>query len=92
MRGMILNVHDERLPQGSVWRTREEDRHQEPVFRLEDGYPVFEVWYWFDELGRWFVMSRTYDARLAGAGVVYYFGVEQLKAWIFYLTEQQRSA
>jgi hypothetical protein len=84
--GLILNYHDDRLPPDSPWRTRHEVRHQPPVFVLEDdGYPVYEVWYWHDELSRWFVMSRVYNARLAAMGVIFFFGIEQLKAWIAHL-------
>ena len=75
MLGMILNVSD---PD----QTRDEVRHQEPIFTLEDGYPVFEAWYWHPELGRWFVMAKAYDPRMASAGVVYFSTVEELKQQI----------
>lgn len=89
MDGLILNWNDDRLPPDSPWRTRYESRRQPPVFELDDGFPVYEVWFWHDELRRWFVMSRVYDAQLAAAGVVIFFGVDQLKAWIAYLSEEQ---
>lgn len=92
MEGLVLNVHDDRLPDGSPWRTRFEVRHQPPAFVLDDGFPVYEVWFWHEELRRWFVMSRVYDARLAAAGVVFFYGIEQLKAWISYLTGQARAS
>lgn len=88
MEGLILNYHDDRLPPGSPWRTRLETRRQPPVFELApDSFPVYEVWFWHDELNRWFCMSRCYDADLARAGVVFFYGMEQLKAWIAYLTQ-----
>lgn len=63
-----------------------EVRHQTPVFVLEpEGCPVYEVWYWHDELRRWFVMSRVYNAQLAATGVVFFYGMNQLKAWIAHL-------
>ena len=85
MIGLILNIEDDRLAPDSPIRTREEDRHQIPVFVLEDGYPVFEVWFWHADLARWFIMTRVYSEALAGAGAVLFFGVEQLKAWIAHL-------
>lgn len=80
MRGLVLNIHEEHLEPGSPWRTREEVRHHPPLFHLDDGYPVFEVWLWSKEHGRWFVMSRRYDAQLAAAGVVFFDSIEQLRA------------
>jgi len=92
MVGLILNVEDDRLAPDSPMRTREEDRQQPPVFLLEDGYPVFEVWYWHADLGRWFVMTRTYRPELVEHGAVLFFGIEQLKAWIAYLYAERGDA
>ena len=89
MLGWIVNLEDPSLPADSPWRTRQEVRHQPPVFELPDGSPVYEVW--FHRLGRWWCMSRALDRRLAESGVVYFFGVEQLKAWLAYLGAQPRA-
>jgi hypothetical protein len=80
MRGLILNVADERLPSGSPWRTRWEVRHHPALFVLDDGTPVFEAWFWDDATARWFCMSRGYDAQAARAGVIYFDSIEQLRA------------
>lgn len=91
-RGLILNVWDDQLPPDSPYRTREEDRDQPSVYDLADGSPVFEVWIWHGRLSRWFCMSRQVDPRLAAAGVVYFYGIDQLKAWIAYLDRDQPTA
>lgn len=69
---MILNVSDPA-------QTREEVRHHEPAFTLADGFPVFEAWFWHSDLNRWFVMSKAFDPRMAGAGVVYFATLEELR-------------
>ena len=80
MLGLVLNVNEEHLAPDSPWRTREEVRHHAPLFWLDDGFPVFEVWFWSKEHARWFVMSRRYDAQLAALGVVFFDSIEQLRA------------
>lgn len=92
MRGLVLNFDNDRLPEDHPLRTREEERSQLPAFHLEDGYPIFEVWFWHDDLERWFVMSREVNARLASTGVIYFFGVPQLKAWIAHLYAERKRA
>lgn len=62
--------------------TREEDRNQDPVFLLKDGFPVFEVWRYHEELARWFVMAKAYDPAMVAAGVVYYSTLDELRAAI----------
>lgn len=57
------------------------------MFVLDDGLPVYEVWFWCGEHERWFVMSRSYREELAAAGCVVFYGIEQLKAWMAYLGE-----
>lgn len=61
--GLICNVVDERFD-------RWEDRQQEPCFHLEDGTPVFEVWYWHKSLRRWFCMTQHPSPELIAQGVV----------------------
>ena len=39
---------------------------------LEDGDPVFEVWFWHQGLQRWFVMATQADPLRVTAGVVYF--------------------
>jgi hypothetical protein len=57
MRGWILNIARPHLDQ-------EIESAQTPVFMLDDGVPVFEVWFLHRE--RWYVMSwKSY----AGSGV-----------------------
>lgn len=80
MKGLILNVDDESLPAGSPWRTREECRRQPAMFTLDDGYPVFEVW--FFRFDRWWCMSKSYDVGLVRRGVIYFDSIGQLKARI----------
>ena len=70
MLGLILNVH---APEQS----REEQREQPAVFVLEDGFPVFEVWFW--HANRWWCMSKSYNLNLARQGVVYFDSAEELK-------------
>lgn len=79
MDGIILNVHDDVLPEGSPWRTRRVACWgHEPVLVLPDGTAVWEVWFWSDQ--RWWCFSRAYDAALARSGVIYFDGLEQLRA------------
>ena len=75
MWGLILNASD---PE----RTKDDLRYQNPVFVLDDGYPVFEVWFYHWELQRWFVMSHVTDPALAAAGVVFFATLDQLRQQI----------
>lgn len=75
-------MHDHVLPPGSAWRTREEARLQIPVFWLDDGHPVYEVWFWHATVRRWFCMSHAGPAIHQGVG--YFRTVAQLKAQIAY--------
>lgn len=50
-KGLVINVAN---PEGD----REVERSQEPCVVLDDGTPVFEVWYWHCDLKRWFVMTN----------------------------------
>ncbi len=52
--------------------TRQEVRAQPPVFFLDDGEPVYEVWFWHPLLKRWFVMSLAPVLALEAQGVVYF--------------------
>jgi len=61
--GLICNVADAR------W-DRWEDRTQEPCFILDDGIPVYEVWFWHTLLKRWFCMTNNPDPSLYAQGVV----------------------
>jgi len=76
--GLILNVHDDALPVGSEWRTRRAVRSQRPLYTLEDGTPVWEVWFFVRS--RWWCYSHAYDAALARAGVIYFDSLAQLRA------------
>lgn len=87
--GMVLNTSDDRLAPDSPWRTREEARYHAPVFVLEGGYPVWEVWFWFDEAARWFCWTRSYDVSIARQGVVYFDSLEQLRAQLAHLRGQR---
>lgn len=78
MEGLILNVSDDQLPEGSEWRTRRAVRAQRPIFTLADGTPVWEAW--FFARGRWWCFSHGYDAQLARSGVVFFDSIEQLRA------------
>lgn len=80
MLGLILNVSDDLLPPGSPFRTHEERRHQPALFVLDDGFPVFEVWFWHERLERWFCMSHSYDLERHRQGVVYFRTMDDLKA------------
>lgn len=87
MLGLIVNVHDHLLPLQSPWRTREVQRDQRPIFWLASGMPVFEVWLYHDRHCRWFCHSTSYDPVLASYGVIFYFDLGQLKAWLAYLDQ-----
>lgn len=63
--GLICNVAD-------AAHDRMENRDQEPCFVLDDGTPVFEVWFWHEQLKRWFCMSTVTDPRLIAQGVVFF--------------------
>jgi hypothetical protein len=63
-RGWILNLSRDD-------QTREEERYQRALFDL-DGEPVFEVWLWYSDLERWFVLSWERDPKLEAQGVIYY--------------------
>ncbi len=63
MRGWSINVH---RPDD----TREVDLDQQPVFVLDDGEVVFEVWFWHAPAARWFVMTWLDDPSLAARGVL----------------------
>lgn len=67
-RGLVVNVAD---PQHDRWVTRDVMR-EPPVYRLKDGTPVFEVWFWHDRLRRWFVMSNVANQQMQQQGVVYF--------------------
>jgi len=69
MLGWIIGLWDEYLPASL---TRQVERKQPPLFFLRGTEPVFEVWFWHIELGRWFVMSKTFDIALKAQGVVYF--------------------
>lgn len=43
-----------------------------PAFRLDDGTPVFEVWFWHARVGRWFVMSNYSEPQMIEQGVIYF--------------------
>lgn len=83
MEGLILNVSDAELPPGSEWRTRRAVRDQRPLYLLDDGTPVWEVW--FCALGRWWCYSHGYDQALARGGVIYFDSLEQLRAQLMVL-------
>lgn len=78
MRGLVLNVCDSQLPPGSPWRTREVESNQAPIFCLEDGYPVFEVWFCYG--AAWFCFSRVPNSSLQAQGVRYFESIGQLRA------------
>ena len=66
--GWIFNTSDEahdRLVE------RDTSRYP-PAFRLDDGTPIFEVWFWHGRIGRWFVMSNYSDPQLVNQGVIYF--------------------
>jgi hypothetical protein len=65
MQGWIVNAADSRYDQ-------EVDREQEPCFYLEDGTPIFEVWFWHAQLGIWFCMAAIEDPAAVAQGVVYF--------------------
>lgn len=65
MKGLIINVSNSAYDQ---WV----ERDQPPAFLLEDGTPIFEVWFYLNTLQRWFVMSYIYDQRMIDQGVVYF--------------------
>lgn len=66
VRGMIVNTADE---QRDCW----EDRDQVPCFYLDDGTPIFEVWFWHRGLRRWFCMSTVPNDDMIAQGVVYFW-------------------
>lgn len=66
--GLILNTSSKDHDQ---WVTRDVGAYP-PAFRLDDGTPIFEVWFWHDTLRRWFVMSNYSDPRMTAQGVVYF--------------------
>jgi len=63
--GLIINVSNSAY---DMWV----ERDQPPAFVLEDGIPVFEVWFYHKTLHRWFVMSYIFDQRMIDQGVVYF--------------------
>jgi hypothetical protein len=77
-KGLIVNVSDSRYD-------CEVERVQPPVLTLEDGTPVFEVWFYHWVLKRWFVMSYIYDQRMIAQGIVYFQpgNVEGLKRTMY---------
>lgn len=65
-RGWIVNVSRDD-------GTREVERDHEPVLRLDDGSPVFEVWFWHAFLRCYFCMTRgPHDPRSVARGVIYF--------------------
>lgn len=75
MLGLILNCEDHWLPEGSPWRTREEERQQPPLFHLRDGFAVFEVWFY--RRGVWWCWTM---GPALYQGVRYFRTIEDLKA------------
>jgi hypothetical protein len=83
MKGLVLNVFDDRLPHDSPWRTHEVMRpNHPPLFVLDDGYPVFEVWFWHEQLRAWFCFSRVVDPAIAAAGVRYFDSILSLRGML----------
>jgi hypothetical protein len=66
MEGLIVNT-------SNAAHNRWEDRDQQPCFYLDDGTPVFEVWYWHKMLKRWFCMCPVYNQTLIDQGVVFFY-------------------
>lgn len=73
-RGLLVNVVDAK-------HDRYVDRDQVPCFYVDDGTPVFEVWFWHCILKRWFCMSTVSDPKKIAQGVVYFWpgDIEGLK-------------
>lgn len=63
--GLIINVSK---PNHDTWV----ERNQPPALVLEDGTPIFEVWFYHWTLHRWFVMSYIFDQSMIDQGVVYF--------------------
>ena len=84
MRGLIINVSDSTYDQ---WV----ERDQPPAFTLEDGTPIFEVWFYHWKLKRWFVMAYIFDQRLIDQGVVYFRpgDIEYLKRRMYELGDYE---
>jgi hypothetical protein len=52
--------------------TREEERTQPPLFFLDGGVPVFEVWFWHTAQLRWYVLTCAPNPVLAAQGVSFF--------------------
>lgn len=65
-RGWIINV-------SRADADHEVERNHEPAIVLDDGTLVFEVWFWHQDLRRYFCMTKgPADARMIAQGVVYF--------------------
>jgi hypothetical protein len=64
--GWIINLVSDDPPTEQVIRS------QQPCMHLENGQPVFEVWFWHQGLSRWFVMATQSDPARVQYGVVYF--------------------
>lgn len=88
--GLIVNMEELDLPEDSPVRTRDEERDQEPVFVLGDGYPVWEVW--LARMGRWWCYSHAPNPELEAQGAIYFSNIEELKAKVAWLQQQTSAA
>lgn len=81
--GWIVNL--------STDECRETMRAGPAAVTLDDGSLVFEVWYWHQELRRWFVMAPAPDPNMRAQGVIYYHPdqVQRLPRVLVQLGRQQ---
>lgn len=75
MHGWIINLWDDKLP---APHTRMEMRQQNPLFFTSQAEPVFEVWFWHDRTGRWYVLTGDLNAPQV-SGAVYFSSTESLR-------------
>jgi len=71
---------------------RIEERAQLPVFYLDTGEAVFEVWFWHYPLRKWFCMSAWADPQMVAHGVIYFHPSEVPDVFRQRLEEIERAA